>query len=88
MNRITHTLLIVAGLCLAGTAVAQDGPPQGEREGRRGPPPEAIEACEGLGSGDACGFDSPHGYLEGSCWAPSEELPLACRPADAPEPPR
>lgn len=53
------------------------------------PPPEAIEACSDLSSGDACEFSGRNGErVEGSCWSPNSDLPLACRPANAPPPPR
>ncbi len=86
---MTHThrpFLLLALLALAPTALAQDGPPRGAGHGP--PPPEAIQACEALGDGDACSFEAPHGVEEGSCWAPDETLPLACKPEGAPEPPR
>lgn len=41
--------------------------PQGNRDGRRGPPPEAIEACSGRGDGDTCGFSTPRGQMTGTC---------------------
>lgn len=65
--------------CAAATA-------QPAADGRRphGPPPEALAACQAAAAGAACSFNSPHGALKGSCWAP-EGKPLACRP---PHPPR
>lgn len=73
--------LLVLCVCAGGAAVAQDG--QGKRgEGeRRGPPPEALEACEGKAAGDACAFEGRRGEaVEGQCFTPDEERPLACRP--------
>jgi len=88
MSIINRSIPIVLSLCLAGSALAQDAPPT-QGDAPHGPPPrEAIDACQGLVDGDACSFDSPHGSLEGSCWAPSEDLPLACKPAGHPGPPR
>jgi hypothetical protein len=86
MNATLTTLLTLTALALAPAALAQDGPPTGRDGTPPPPPPEALQACVGLGDGEACGFDSPHGSVAGSCWAPSEDLPLACRPANAPPP--
>lgn len=35
--------------------------PGGQREGRQGPPQEAIDACVGMNAGDAASFTSPRG---------------------------
>ncbi len=51
--------------------------------GPRKPPPEALDACKSLSSGQACNFASPQGAVKGTCWAP-EGKPLACKPKDAP----
>ncbi len=58
-----------------------------ERRPRRGPPPEAVQACKQLKMGDRCSFVSPHGKLSGSCWRPNDNLPLACRPDGHRQPP-
>lgn len=73
------TLAIVG----AGAAQGQSGPPGGDR---RGPPPEAFEACEGLAEQDACPMVTPEGEaISGTCvTTPKEEL--VCMPADAPMP--
>lgn len=59
------------GRALACRPAHPPGPPPdgaGPREGaRRGPPPGAIEACEGIAEGDACVLDAPHGTVEGVC---------------------
>ena len=67
----------------AGDASAQPG-----RDERRGPPPEALAACESLASGDNCEFSGPKGDVEGACVAPNQEMPLACRPKRPPPPDR
>lgn len=52
------------------------------------PPPEAIEACEGADSGDACSFSGREGEeVSGTCFAPEDDLPLACKPDHPPPPP-
>jgi hypothetical protein len=87
---MTHThrsILLLALMALAPSALAQDGPPSDAGPGHGPPPPEAVEACSGGLDGDPCSFDSPHGTEEGSCWAPSDELPLACKPSEGPEGP-
>jgi hypothetical protein len=47
----------------------------------RGPPPEALAACQGHKSNDACSFGSPRGTENGTCFQPDDGHPLACRPA-------
>ena len=83
-QRTTAFTLLLLLLMLSGAAVAQDG--QGKRGERRGPPPEALEACEGKAAGEACAFEGRRGEaVEGQCFTPDEERPLACRPERAPE---
>lgn len=80
-------IALLAALLCAG-ALAQPAAPQaGGEPPHRGPPPEALKACEGKKAADACSFTSPRGKAEGSCWAPQGK-PLACRPKDAPAPPQ
>ncbi len=74
---------ILSLLILPVLAFAQPG----ECRGHRGPPPEAIEACEGAEAGAECSFETPRGEEVGVCWAP-EGKPLACKPHNAPEPPK
>lgn len=81
MKKILISLLCVGSLALSGLALAQRG---GHKRPPRRPPPEAIDACKDKAAGDSCSFKSPHGTLSGTCWAPSEDLPLACRPAQHP----
>ena len=80
MKTLLTATPIAALLCLG---LAAEAKPPG---GGRGPPPEAIAACEGKQAGDACSFEGRRGAEEGSCFAPREDLPLACRPANAPPP--
>ncbi len=47
---------------------------------RRGPPPEAIEACASLSTGSVCEMNTPRGTAEGSCQTIPEGQ-LACVPA-------
>ncbi len=55
-----------------------------ERGGRRGAPPEAVEACENLSEGDSCSFSGRRGSVEGSCIKPQQEEVLACAPEGGP----
>lgn len=55
----------------------------GERPDRRGPPPEALTACESAAEGDSCSFESPRGEVSGQCVVlPEGESVLACKPAN------
>jgi len=59
----------------------------GEHHGkgkRRGPPPEAIDVCEGLSEGDGCAFVSPRGdNIEGTCEITRSDI-IACVPEGGP----
>lgn len=49
-----------------------------------GPPQEALTACRGRSRGASCSV-TPRGggsAMQGTCDSPSDEQPLACRPAD------
>lgn len=53
---------------------------RGQRNGRRGPPQVAIDACGSLSAGDACSFTGRNGeQLSGTCFAPKDRE-LACKP--------
>lgn len=61
-------------LGVVGLASAQD------RE-RRGPPPEALAACEDKSEGDACSVEFRGRTIEGTCKSgPSDDDALACMP--------
>ncbi len=85
-------LAALGGLCLLGSALAQQNPPpkppegqgKGQDGGHRGPPPEALAACKSLSSGATCTMTTPQGSMSGTCGAP-EGKPLACRPARPPQ---
>lgn len=78
--KIISQLVLFVLLTSTATALAGDFDMQERR--RRGPPPEALDACSDKSQGDYCTFEAPHGTVEGTCWAPREDLPLACRPDD------
>jgi hypothetical protein len=76
----------VAGVCIqppdtSALACRPDHPPW--------PPPEAIAACDGRNAGDACSVVHGEHTLAGTCAHGHDGRgPLACRPSDAPPPPR
>ena len=76
---MSHLKVLVAGmfLCTIALANSQDN---GERRMRKGPPPEAREACEGKAAEAACEFEGRRGSVSGTCFSPKTDLPLACRP--------
>lgn len=81
INKTVIELGVLAALALSsGMLSAQQ--PDGQ-QGPRQPPQEALDACKSISAGQVCSFNSPHGTVKGSCWAP-EGKPLACRPKDAP----
>ncbi|XWN30541.1 MAG: YHYH protein [Devosia sp.] len=68
-------------------AQATGGAQQRERGPRRGPPREAISACEGLDAGASCAFQGPRGErtISGTC-RDTPRGDRACVPDDAPPP--
>jgi hypothetical protein len=88
MNHKPHPLIqrwlataIFSGALTACCGLAAQ--PAAGNSGPRKPPPEALESCKALSSGQACSFTAPHGTVSGTCWAP-EGKPLACKPKDTP----
>lgn len=67
----------------------QGGPGGGDpdRGGRRGPPAEAIAACQGRSEGVTCEIDAPRGRIDGSCRR-VRSGEMACVPAGGPPPQR
>lgn len=57
-------LLLASGLALP---IAKANAQPDQRDGRRGPPAEAIEVCAGQSEGDVCDFSTPRGDMEGTC---------------------
>jgi hypothetical protein len=94
-------ICLLAGVlaCVVPAAAAQsaggDGPPDGAPaladpggpSHRKGPPPQALAACQSQAAAAACSFTTPRGdSLAGTCWAPQGK-PLACKPQHPPAPP-
>jgi len=70
-------------LSAASNAALASGGERGERGERRGPPPEAIEACASLSLEQACSFISPRRNKEvsGMCvLRKDDDSQLACKP--------
>lgn len=80
-KRLTFSLALTTGVLCFGL-LAQAQPPGGSDRGRRGPPPEAFEACAGATDGQACTVETPHGTLEGTCRQVPDAEQLACVPND------
>lgn len=73
---ILPTIAIIAAFTVNVSAYSEE-----ERGGKRkGPPPEAIEACEGKEVDSACTVDTPEGELEGTCKASPKGDMQACVP--------
>lgn len=88
---VLATLLTALAVSPALNAEGQNGggaggPGKGPGGGHR-PPREALDACQGKSAGAACTFTARRGTETGTCFTPRPELPLACRPANAPPPP-
>jgi len=74
----------------AGPGGPQWGEPGGPQGGggpvaRRGPPPEAVEACRDKKAGDECVIQRGDWEMKGACSAPPEQQDgeqLACAPKD------
>ena len=80
----TNAIIAALVLLLAGQASAAFARP-GDGDGRRGPPPEAIKACEGKERNDQCSFTGRHDdTIEGTCLAPPDIDQLACVPEGGP----
>jgi hypothetical protein len=75
-------LALAAAVNLLATSAASAQPSGGGQ--RQGPPAAALAACKSLTTGATCGFSGPQGTVAGTCFAPQQSLPLACRPKDAP----
>lgn len=79
----TITALAILAACLTSTYANAE--PDQRSGNRRGPPPQAIEACANQSEGAACSFTGRRGEVEGSCIAPPQDQDeLACAPEGGP----
>jgi hypothetical protein len=77
------TQLFLLATYLSSTIASAE--PEQESGKRRGPPPEAIEACADQAEGAACTFSGRRGDVSGSCIVPpNDEETLACAPEGGP----
>jgi hypothetical protein len=78
-------ITLLAAVLAVGAAQAEgdsSATGNGERGGRRGPPPEAFDACVALVEGDSCSFASRcDKEVTGTC-VKARNDELVCRPAD------
>lgn len=91
LRKLIPTVLLA--LIAIGVSAQTNPPPPGNGGGRpsqagqgpgehRGPPPEALAACQSHASGAACNFADREGKaLSGTCFSAQPDRPLACRPA-------
>jgi hypothetical protein len=71
-------LFVILNPIVPGFAAADDS--NGQRNGRRGPPQEALDACSAMTAGDACSFTGRNDeQMSGICFAPQDKG-LACKP--------
>ncbi|MCB1703637.1 MAG: hypothetical protein KDI17_02190 [Halioglobus sp.] len=78
---VTRSFIIVSYL----TYQVANAQPSQQGGDRRGPPPEAIEACADQSEGAACSFSGRRGDVTGTCITlPQEDEGLACAPEGGP----
>lgn len=65
-------------------AQPQNGGDRPEDGKRHGPPPEAIEVCAGLNTGEVCSFESPRGDLILGTCETTRSGEVACVPEGGP----
>lgn len=81
-----HTLLRIGpALVLSASLASFADQPDRAGEKKRGPSPEAIAACKDKSDGQSCTFGANDRTAAGSCYSPSRDLPLACKPEGAPD---
>lgn len=83
IHKIPRIHIGLSGMAFALLSACACAQPTGRNDRPPTPPPEALAACKTIAAGAACKFTSPHGVVNGTCWAP-EGKPLACKPLNAP----
>ncbi len=86
ITRTDQTTAMVLAITLCFSAPSAHAQPDSQRGRHRGPPPEAIAACEGQAENAACQFTGRRGDdIEGTCISPPrQEGTLACAPEGGP----
>lgn len=78
----------IEGLCRTGPdgqgKLACAPKDMGGREGHRGPPAEALQACASLREGDTCSFAHHGRTIDGMCRKGPDGAAMACAPKDLP----
>ena len=77
----TDVVDTAAGANDQALSAQETGAQEGMRgRGKRGPIPQAIEACANLEDGASCTFESPRGTIEGTCLNHPRVDGLSCVP--------
>lgn len=85
MTSTTRNIALAFAIASAITSLNAVAEQDQQGHKRRGPPPEAIEACADLSEGAACAFTGRRGDASGICFAPPrEDALLACAPEGGP----
>jgi len=80
---MNHLLILATTLGVLLSTMAMAERPAGP--GRKGPPPEAVEACASASVRDSCNFSGRRGEnLQGTCETVRDEQ-LVCLPENAPD---
>jgi hypothetical protein len=86
MSALRHVVSVaVLTIAFSTAAQAPNGGPGGGGP-HHGPPPEALAACQGKSAGTTCSWSHDGRTMEGTCFTPASDKPLACRPNGAPPP--
>jgi hypothetical protein len=75
-------IFCLLALTIPGMAFAASGSSQSQSGQRKGPPPEAIAACNGKSEGTAVEFTTPRGKVKGTCKKKGDQMVAV--PADGP----
>ena len=84
-NTLQRSTILALALTACVTTNFAQAQSDGQGGKRRGPPPEALEACANSSEGESCSFAGRGGKtVEGSCIVPRNEDSLACAPEGGP----
>jgi hypothetical protein len=79
-------VVVAALFVMSLTALAQGKEGDGQGGHRGPPPPEALHACVGKSAEATCSFTIDGQTVQGTCFTPGSDRPLACRPLGPPPP--